>query len=73
MPANRWTLHDLRRKANDDIQRAGASLREAMALTGHSSAAVNVQHYQSADPARMRELVGNLSGFQGLRLVRQSA
>ena len=64
---HRWTLHDLRRKANDDLQRAGASLREAMALTGHASVAVNVKHYQSADPARMKELVGKMTGMSGLK------
>ena len=44
-----------------------------MALTGHSSAQVNVMHYQSADPDRMRALIRAMSGFKGLRLVRDSA
>ncbi len=70
---NRWSLHDLRRKANEDIQRAGGSIPEQMALTGHSSAQVNVMHHQSADPDRMRALIGAMSGFKGLRLVRDSA
>lgn len=70
---NRWTLHDLRRKANQDIQRAGGSLREQMALTGHKSVQVNVLHCQSADPDRMRQLVGSMSGFKGLRLIWESA
>ncbi len=53
----RFTLHDLRRKWNDDFGRCGASEREKMAACGHSTLAVNVQHYQTVDAARMQELV----------------
>jgi hypothetical protein len=71
---NKWSLHDLRRKANDDIMRAGGTLREAMSLTGHSTAEVNWRHYQSpAELVRMQELTSSMSGFKGLRLVRESA
>lgn len=71
---NRWTLHDLRRKANMDIQRAGASLREAMSLTGHATPQVNIANYQSpADLARLRDLTRGMSGFKALRIVRESA
>ncbi|MFH0979954.1 MAG: tyrosine-type recombinase/integrase [Planctomycetota bacterium] len=53
----RFTLHDLRRKWNDDFGRAGASPREQMAACGHSTLSVNVEHYQTVDAARMQELV----------------
>jgi hypothetical protein len=40
---------------------------EAMSLTGHTSADVNVLHYQSpAELARMRELMSGMSGFKNL-------
>jgi len=53
----RFTLHDLRRKWNDDFGRASASIREQMAACGHASPSVNIAHYQVADSSRMRSLV----------------
>jgi integrase len=53
----RFTLHDLRRKWNDDFGRCGASQREQMAACGHSTVDVNVRHYQTVDAERMQELV----------------
>lgn len=32
---NRWSLHDLRRKANMDLRNRGASPKERAALLGH--------------------------------------
>ena len=55
------------------VSRQFGELCEQMALTGHKSVQVNVLHYQSADPGRMRQLVGSMSGFKGLRLIRESA
>lgn len=70
----RWTLHDLRRKANQDIMRAGGTIREAMSLTGHSSPSVNIANYQSdGELERMRTLTSRMSGFKLLKLVRESA
>ena len=55
--SNLYSLHDLRRKANDDTGRAGGSLRDQMAITGHKSVAVNVNHYQTESAERLRELM----------------
>jgi hypothetical protein len=37
-----------------------------MSLTGHRTVAVNVQNYQTADPQRLRELVGRMSAFDAM-------
>ena len=38
---NRWTLHDLRRKANTDLRNRGASPKERAALLGNRTTTVN--------------------------------
>lgn len=56
-------------KANQDLMRAGATLREAMSVCGHGSKAVNVRHYQSdADGDRLCKLVART--FGKVRLVK---
>ncbi len=60
---NRWTLHDLRRKANTDLRNRGASPKERMALLGHRTAAVNEAHYEAVLPDRERELIDGLPAF----------
>jgi len=69
----RWTLHSIRMKANMDIGRSGGTIKDQMALTGHSSAQVNVDHYQTADLTRVRAMVDKLSGFKVLKGLRMPA
>jgi integrase len=60
---NRWTLHDLRRKANTDLRNQGASPKERQALLGHRSAAVNEANYEALLPDRERQLIDSLPAF----------
>jgi len=60
---NRWSLHDLRRKANTDLRNGGASPKERMALLGHRTQAVNEAHYEAVLPDRERKLVDTLPTF----------
>lgn len=69
----RWTLHSIRMKANMDIGRSGGTIRDQMAFAGHSSAQVNVDHYQTADLTRVRAMVDKLSGFKALKGLRMPA
>lgn len=60
---NKWSLHDLRRKANTDLRNRGASPKERAALLGHRSVSVNEGHYEAMLPSRERELVDGLKSF----------
>ena len=57
---NRWTLHDLRRKANTDLRNRGASPKERAALLGHRTTAVNEAHYEAILAGRGRQLIDSL-------------
>lgn len=61
--SNRWSLHDLRRKANTDLRNRGASPKGRAALLGHRTTVVNEEHYEAALPARERELIDGLKVF----------
>lgn len=60
---NRWTLHDLRRKANSDLRNNGASPKERQALIGHRSQSVSEDHYEAVTPERSRMLIDSLPSF----------
>ncbi|GMU22574.1 MAG: hypothetical protein AMXMBFR13_26590 [Phycisphaerae bacterium] len=60
---NRWSLHDLRRKANTDLRNGGASPKERATLLGHRGTAVNESHYEATIPSRERELIDGLPSF----------
>ena len=61
---NRWSLHDLRRKANTDLRNVGASAKERSALLGHKTTSVNEIHYEALLPSRERMLIDSLSAFR---------
>jgi len=60
---NKWSLHDLRKKANTDLRNRGASPKERQALMGHRSAVVNEAYYEAILPSRERELIDGLPSF----------
>ena len=60
---NRWSLHDLRRKANTDLRNGGASAKERAALLGHRTTTVNELHYEALLPDRERSLIDALPTF----------
>lgn len=60
---NKWTLHDLRRKANTDLRNRGASPKERAALLGHRCTVVNESYYEAVLPNRERELIDGLPTF----------
>lgn len=60
---NRWTLHDLRRKANTDLRNRGASPKERAALLGHRTTTVNEAYYEAMSSSRERELIDGLPVF----------
>ena len=60
---NKWTLHDLRRKANTDLRNRGASAKERATLLGHRTTVVNEAHYEAIVPTRERELIDALPVF----------
>lgn len=60
---NKWSLHDLRKKANTDLRNSGASPKERAALLGHRTTAVNESHYEALLPGRERTLIDSLPSF----------
>jgi integrase len=63
MVKNRWTLHDLRRKANTDLRNRGASPKERATMLGHRTTVVNEANYEAILPDRERELIDALPAF----------
>ncbi|MFH0980923.1 MAG: tyrosine-type recombinase/integrase [Planctomycetota bacterium] len=60
---NRWSLHDLRRKATTDLRNAGASPKERQTIIGQRTQSVGEQHYEAMQPARERALIDGLPVF----------
>ncbi len=66
---NRWSLHDLRRKANTDLRNVGASAKERSVLLGHKTTSINEVHYEALLPSRERMLIDSLDRRIGSVLV----
>ena len=59
-----WEWKLLRKKANTDYRKNGASPKERQAFLGHRTADVNERHYEGLVADRMREIVDAMPSFR---------